>query len=131
MVVARPRSGRARRYNSLGGARYAHKLEGSALATLATSKGLSVPQLLLRWALDKGCAVIPGSSTPLHIEHNLAVPRVRLDASDLAAIEAAAVPDGWWSRRGPNKYGDEEAREAWHDSAAGKRTKRHIHRGEH
>ncbi|EGB06819.1 hypothetical protein AURANDRAFT_13263, partial [Aureococcus anophagefferens] len=73
-------------YNSLGGSRFPGS-HGDALATLAAAHGATVPQLLLRWALQKGCAVIPGSSTPAHIAENLAAPAFALSADEMRRIE--------------------------------------------
>ena len=43
-------------YNSLGGSRFAlSQLEDSSVGRLAATKSLTISQLLLRWALAKGC----------------------------------------------------------------------------
>ena len=91
-------------------------------------RGISVNSVLLAWARSKGCAVIPGSSTPAHIAENLQTLE-QLTPSEVSRIDASAAPDGWWSPRGPNKYGDEDARTPWHDEPAKKR--RRHHRMEH
>ena len=84
---------------------------------------------MLAWARSKGCAVIPGSSTPAHIAENLQTLE-QLTPSEVSRIDASAAPDGWWSPRGPNKYGDEDARTPWRDAAPAKKRRRH-HRMEH
>ena len=118
-------------YNSLGGARFAtSRLAGSAVARIAQERGLTVNAVLLGWARAKGCAVIPGSSTPAHIAENLRALDELLTPSDVRAIDESPAPDGWWSPRGPNKYGDDEARAPWHDAAAKPARRRH-HRMEH
>ena len=118
-------------YNSLGGARFATSdLSGTAVASIARDRGMTVNAVLLAWARSKGCAVIPGSSTPAHIAENLRALDELLTPSDVRAIDASAAPDGWWSPRGPNKYGDDEARTPWHDAAAKPARRRH-HRMEH
>ena len=118
-------------YNSLGGARFAtSRLAGSAVARIAQERGLTVNAVLLGWARAKGCAVIPGSSTPAHIAENLRALDELLTPSDVRAIDESPAPDGWWSPRGPNKYGDAEARAPWHDAAAKPARRRH-HRMEH
>ena len=118
-------------YNSLGGARFATTdLTGSAVARIAQERGLTVNAVLLGWARAKGCAVIPGSSTPEHIAENLRALDELLTPSEVRAVDASAVPDGWWSPRGPNKYGDDEAGTPWHDAAAKPARRRH-HRMEH
>ena len=117
-------------YNSLGGARFATSgLTGSAVARIAQERGVSVNSVLLAWARSKGCAVIPGSSTPAHIAENLQTLE-QLTPSEVSRIDASAAPDGWWSPRGPNKYGDEDARTPWRDAAPAKKRRRH-HRMEH
>ncbi len=117
-------------YNSLGGARFATSgLTGSAVSSIARERGILVNSVLLAWARAKGCAVIPGSSTPAHIAENLQTLE-QLTPSDVRAIDESAAPDGWWSPRGPNKYGDEDARTPWRDAAPAKKRRRH-HRMEH
>ena len=118
-------------YNSLGGARFSTSdLAGSEIARIARERGLTVNAVLLGWARAKGCAVIPGSSTPEHIAENLRALDELLTPSDVRAIDESPAPDGWWSPRGPNKYGDDEARAPWHDAAA-KPSRRRHHRMEH
>ena len=118
-------------YNSLGGARFSTTdLTGSAVSSIARDRGMTVNAVLLAWARSKGCAVIPGSSTPAHIAENLRALDELLTPSDVRAIDESAAPDGWWSPRGPNKYGDDEARAPWHDAAAKPARRRH-HRMEH
>ena len=85
-------------------------------------------QRVVRWARARGCAVIPGS-TPAHIAENLQTLE-QLTPSEVSRIDASAAPDGWWSPRGPNKYGDEDARTPWRDAAPAKKRRRH-HRMEH
>ena len=60
------------------------------LQALAAKRGVSVPQLLLRWALDKGVAVIPGTGNPKHMAENLASYDFALSASELAEIDGLA-----------------------------------------
>ena len=118
-------------YNSLGGARFATTgLAGSAVARIAQERGMTVNAVLLAWARAKGCAVIPGSSTPAHIAENLRALDELLTPSDVRAIDESPAPDGWWSPRGPNKYGDAEASTPWRDAAA-KPSRRRHHRMEH
>ena len=60
------------------------------LQALAAKRDVSVPQLLLRWALDKGVAVIPGTGNPKHMAENLASYNFALSASELAEIDGLA-----------------------------------------
>merc|ERR1712129_262153 len=45
-------------------------------------------QLLLRWALDKGVAVLPGATTPKHIRDNLDVADFQLMSNETQSLEA-------------------------------------------
>ena len=121
-------------YNSLGGARFATSdLVGSPVASIARDRGMTVNAVLLAWARAKGCAVIPGSSTPAHIAENLAAPAFALSADEMRRIEDAPTPAGWWEgargTTGPNKYADHEAVTAFHDAA--KKDRRSRHKTEH
>jgi pyridoxine 4-dehydrogenase len=67
-------------------------LEGSAgshtLDALAQAHGVSVFQAAIAWLLAKSAAMlpIPGTSSVSHLEENVAAARVKLSASELAAI---------------------------------------------
>ncbi len=67
-------------------------LEGSAsskaLDALAQAHGVSVFQAAIAWLLAKSAAMlpIPGTSSVTHLEENVAAARLRLSASELAAI---------------------------------------------
>ena len=93
-------------YNSLGGARFATSDIDNAVARIARDRGMTVNAVLLAWARSKGCAVIPGSSTPAHIAENLAAPAFALSADEMRRIEDAPTPAGWWEgargTTGPN-----------------------------
>ena len=119
-------------YNSLGGSRFPRDY-GGVLPAIAEKHGCSLPQLLLRWALQRGVAVIPGSSSAPHIAENLALPALALSEAELRDIEASEPPSGWWEGRkgttGPNKYADHEAKTPWHDAA--KKDRKHRHKTEH
>ena len=126
-------------YNSLGGSRFKRN-DGNypeVLVDIAAARGVTEAQLLLRWALSRGVAVIPGSSDPDHIRENLAIPPFVLDARENAMIEAAHAPQSWFKEDGPNKYGDAEAETPWHMGTAaaaaggGRRKKKTNHRREH
>ena len=118
-------------YNSLGGARFATSDIDNAVASIARDRGMTVNAVLLAWARSKGCAVIPGSSTPAHIAENHRALDELLTPSEVRAIDESPAPDGWWSPRGPNKYGDDEARTPWHDATAKPARQRRHHRMEH
>ena len=68
------------------------KLEGSAsskaLDALAQARGVSVFQAAIAWLLAKSAAMlpIPGTSSVAHLEDNIAAARLKLSASELAAL---------------------------------------------
>jgi aryl-alcohol dehydrogenase-like predicted oxidoreductase len=62
--------------------------------SMASAKGVTPAQLALAWVLAQGEDVvpIPGTTRPERIDENLAALDVVLDASDLAALDAALPP---------------------------------------
>jgi len=62
----------------------------AALKEIAAGKERSVPQILLRWALQKKAAVIPGTGNPKHMRDNLAAFEFELTAGEMARIDALA-----------------------------------------
>lgn len=105
-------------YTSLGGSRF-HRSKGGTmwpdvLSRIARKYSATEAQVLLKWALKKGIAVIPGSGSEEHIKENLLLSSFDISDKDASDIEDADAPGAWWdSERGPVKYGDEEALEAW------------------
>jgi len=59
-----------------------------ALQDMASSKGVSVPQVLLRWALQKGVAVIPGTGKPKHMVSNLGAYGFSLTDEEMAILDS-------------------------------------------
>ena len=56
----------------LGGRGYTAELLGNeTIQTIAAAHGVSAAQVILRWDLQRGIVVIPGSSNPEHIRENL------------------------------------------------------------
>ena len=56
----------------LGGRGYTKELLGNdTICTIADAHGVSAAQVILRWDLQRGVVVIPGSSNPEHIKENL------------------------------------------------------------
>ena len=56
----------------LGGRGYTAELLGNAtIQAIAAAHGVSAAQVILRWDLQRGIVVIPGSSNPEHIRENL------------------------------------------------------------
>jgi aryl-alcohol dehydrogenase-like predicted oxidoreductase len=70
------------------------------LAELATSKGITTPQLALAWLLAQGddIAPIPGTRSQKRLEENVDAADVELTAEDLARIQEI-VPDGAYGAR--------------------------------
>lgn len=60
---------------------------------IAASRGWSSVQVVLRWALQTGQAVLPRSSNPAHMADNLHVLQLPdLSEGDLAALDAMGRP---------------------------------------
>ena len=71
-------------YGSLGGARNKARVSGEvAKVAQAAAHGISSATLLLRWALERGCAVIPGATTAEHIRDNWNVLSVKVTGDEL------------------------------------------------
>ena len=72
-------------YMPLGGLHH-RDLVNKKLAGLSTKLGKSVSQIMLRWALQSGCAVIPGTGNPSHMRENLDVYEIELSDDDMKQI---------------------------------------------
>ncbi|KAL9188846.1 hypothetical protein ACHAXT_007224 [Thalassiosira profunda] len=75
-------------YFPLGGeiANKGKALKNEILGKLADKYGASVSQVMLRWAIQRGCAVIPGTGNPKHQKENLEVYKFALDEEDMKTI---------------------------------------------
>lgn len=60
----------------------------ATLQDVARAANRSVAQVLLRWAVQKGVTVIPGTGNPSHMDENLAVHRFTLPDEAVASIDA-------------------------------------------
>lgn len=73
----------------LGGRGYTAELLGDeVIATIAQTHGVSSAQVILRWNLQKGVVVIPGSSNPDHIRENLDLFGFALTDEEMASVNA-------------------------------------------
>ena len=60
----------------------------ATISRIAQAHGKSSAQVILRWDLQKGVVVIPGSSNPDHIQENISVFDFELTDEEMAAINA-------------------------------------------
>ncbi len=63
-------------------------LSDPVLTEIAQKHGKSVAQVILRWDLQRGVVVIPGSSNPAHMEENISIFDFNLSDEDMVRIEA-------------------------------------------
>lgn len=69
-------------------------LDNPVIAEIATALGKSPAQVILRWHIQQGLAVIPKSVTPERIRENLAVFDFTLDENAMDRIAGLDRPDG-------------------------------------
>ena len=73
----------------LGGRGYTEELlEDETITAIAQTHGVSAAQVVLRWNLQKGVVVIPGSSDPEHILENLDLFDFELSDEEMEQINA-------------------------------------------
>ena len=73
----------------LGGRGHTGELLGDeTISAIAAAHGVSSAQVILRWNLQKGVVVIPGSSNPDHIRENLDLFSFSLTDEEMAQINA-------------------------------------------
>ncbi len=73
----------------LGGRGHTAKLLGdSVISGIAKAHGVSSAQVILRWNLQKGVVVIPGSSNPEHIQENTELYDFELTEAEMEQINA-------------------------------------------
>lgn len=71
----------------LGGHGHNDELLGDpVLASIARAHGVSIPQVILRWDLQRGVIVIPGSSDPAHINEDTQLYHFALTEEEMAVI---------------------------------------------
>lgn len=73
----------------LGGRGYTGALLGNeVISRIAEAHGKSSAQVILRWDLQNGVAVIPGSSNPAHQKENISIFDFELSPEEMDAINA-------------------------------------------
>ncbi len=73
----------------LGGRGYtAELLNNETICAIAAAHGVSSAQVILRWDLQRGIVVIPGSSNPDHIRENLNLFSFELTSEEMEQIAA-------------------------------------------
>lgn len=73
----------------LGGRGFQNELlQDKTLAQIAKAHGKSVAQVILRWDLQNGVVVVPGSSNPLHIKENISIFDFELSNEEMQKIDA-------------------------------------------
>lgn len=73
----------------LGGRGHTAELLGDAvISAIAKAHGVSSAQVILRWNLQKGVAVIPGSSNPDHVRENTELYHFELTEEEMAQINS-------------------------------------------
>ena len=58
------------------------------LRDIAAAHGKSLVQVILRWDLQRGVTVIPGSSNPKHIRENISIFDFELSENEMGKIAA-------------------------------------------
>jgi 2,5-diketo-D-gluconate reductase A len=78
--------------------------EDSPFKIMAKKYGVTEPQILLRWGIQKGYPVLPKSTNPERIKNNLDLFSFSIDSEDMAAIEKMDRGDGVaWPMGDPTK----------------------------
>jgi 2,5-diketo-D-gluconate reductase A len=77
-------------YGSLGGSK--NKARGDEIAAIATAHSATPAQVLLRWATNRGVAVIPGATSAEHIRQNLELPVLQLSEEELRRMGSTEKP---------------------------------------
>ena len=63
-------------------------LSDKTITNIAAAHNVTPAQVILRWNLQKGVTVIPGSSNPNHIQENLDLFTFELSQDEMAQINA-------------------------------------------
>lgn len=79
---------------------------GSPFKAMAAKYGVAEAQVLLRWAVQKGFAVLPKSLDPQRMRQNIDLFGFQIDAGDMALIETLDRGDGVaWATGDPRLLG--------------------------
>lgn len=65
-----------------------------AVQAIATAKGKTAAQVVLKWHLQQGLVVVPKSATPARIRENIDLDGFSLSADEMTRINGLARPDG-------------------------------------
>jgi len=65
--------------------------ENPVVRDVALRRGMSPAQVVLRWSIDRGTAVIPKSVNPTRLKHNFDTLNYQLSAADRAALDSLDV----------------------------------------
>lgn len=61
-------------------------LKDPVITSIAQAHGKSAAQIILRWHIQEGFSVIPGSKNPQHIQENIDIFDVELTDDEMARI---------------------------------------------
>jgi diketogulonate reductase-like aldo/keto reductase len=76
-------------YASLGGSlQHAETQTVQTLNDIAAAHSKSLAQIMLRWAIQSNCVVIPGTGNPKHMVENLEIYSFELTTTEMEAIHA-------------------------------------------
>lgn len=75
----------------------ARLLQNPVLMEIAEAHGKSVVQVILRWHVQEGFSVIPGSTNPGHIQENIDVFDFELSAEEMEQIRALDSEDRYFN----------------------------------
>ena len=78
-------------------------LEEPAVVALAEKYGKTPAQVVMRWHVQQGNIVIPGSKTPAHIADNIDIFDFELDGADLASMAMLDHGEPFYARS-PEKF---------------------------
>ena len=81
-------------YFTLGGALQGHEASTKeVLQSIASKHGKSVQQVMLRWSIQMGTIVIPGTGNPKYMRQNLDIYDFQLTEEDMEAIQGLRTPE--------------------------------------